>query len=109
MTLTHTQIEQSRSRLIAEGFTEVSPAVRVHDELLEVVGRESGTLRDSLTVIRCDLERRFQASDYVRDGFNEPEDGRVLATIICLDVMEHHRRIHERIEKLLSSMEGEAP
>jgi recombinational DNA repair protein (RecF pathway) len=45
VTLTPEQIAMSRTRLISEGFTPASPAVRVHDQLLALMA-EAGRSED---------------------------------------------------------------
>lgn len=49
-----------------------------------------------LTLARNKLERRFQASDFVREG----GDGYALASDICGEVMQHIREAHRLIDEV---------
>jgi hypothetical protein len=70
--------------------------------------RESGErakTKDLVNMIRMKLERRFQTSDYLPDGYAEPFTCRARVTDMCQDVMAHVREIHSLAERALNSIE----
>jgi len=66
---------------------------------------ERAKTKSLLDVIRMKLERRFQVSDYLMDGFREDPPARAVVTDICQDVMAHVREIHALAERALKSVE----
>jgi hypothetical protein len=67
----------------------------------EQAGDDACMVKDRLTIIRCKLERKFQASDFVREGEHDYK----LAGDICREVMSHIREIHSDVEAISAMQE----